>query len=45
MGRTIKILETIDKQTLKDQDEWNDRLEGSWPFISFFIGKAFDLPV
>lgn len=45
MGRTIKILETIDKQILKDQDEWNDRLGDSWPFVSFFIGKAFDLPV
>lgn len=45
MERTIRIIEAVNRQVLKDQDKWIDQLKNAWPFVSFFIGKAFDLPV
>jgi hypothetical protein len=45
MEKSIRIIEAVDRQILKDRKMWNGLLEGVWPTISLYIGNAFDVPI
>lgn len=45
MVGNIRILEAIDKQVLREREQWNDLLEGVWPNISLYMGRAFSIPI